>query len=103
MARAHFVEAVLLRLYRLDDPVPFLLYVVDLVCLVLHVRVVNITVFCYGLVSDLFVRPWLGRTWFLETVCTLYVELNQNGVFCHLMNSYVTSHVLWACDPHFSM
>jgi len=85
VARAHFVEAVLLRLYRLDDPVPFLLYVVDLVCLVLHVRVVNITVFCYGLVSDLFVRPWLGRTWFLETVCTLYVELNQNGVFCHLM------------------
>ena len=75
MARAHFVEAVLLRLYRLDDPVPFLLYVVDLVCLVLHVRVVNITVFCYGLVSDPFVRPWLGRTWFLETVCTLYYHL----------------------------
>ena len=103
MARSHFVEAVLLWLYRLDDPVSLLLYVVDLVCLVLHVRVVNITVFCYGLVSDLFVRPWLGRTWFLETVCTVYVELNQNGVFCHSMNSYVTSHVLWACDPLFSM
>ena len=75
MARSHFVEAVLLWLYRLDDPVPFLLYVVDLVCLVLHVRVVNITVFYYGLVSDPFVRPWLGRTWFLETVCTLYYHL----------------------------
>jgi hypothetical protein len=49
VARSHFVEAVLLWLYRLDDHVPFL-YVVDLVCLVLHVRVVNITVFCYGLV-----------------------------------------------------
>jgi len=73
VARSHFVEAVLLRLYRLDDPVPFLLYVVDLVCLVLHVRVVNITVFCYGLVSDLFVCPWLGRglgSWTPFVPCT---------------------------------
>jgi hypothetical protein len=27
------------------------------------------------IVSDLFVRPWLGRNWFLETVCTLYYRL----------------------------
>jgi hypothetical protein len=96
VACSHFVEAVLLWLYRLDDPVRFL-YAVELVCLIF--RVVNIIVFCYGLVSDLFVCPWLGRTWFLDTVCTLYYHLvprraESDGVFCHLMKPYVTCHVL---------
>jgi len=102
VACSHFVEVVLLWLYRLDDPVSFL-YAVELVCFVLHVRVVNIIVFCYGLVSDLFVCPWLGRTWFLDTVCTLYLvvcmylvpcRVESDGVFCHLMRPYVTCPVL---------
>jgi len=72
VACSHFVEVVLLWLYRLDDPVSFL-YAVELVCLVSHVRVVNIIVFCYGLVSDLFVCPWLGRglgSWTPFVPCT---------------------------------
>jgi hypothetical protein len=41
----------------------------------------------------------LGRTWFLDTVCTLYYHLvprraESDGVFCHLMKPYVTCHVL---------
>jgi len=59
VACSHFVEVVLLWLYRLDDPVSFL-YAVELVCFVLHVRVVNIIVFCYGLVSDFFCLPLVG-------------------------------------------
>lgn len=74
-ARSHFVEAVRLWLYRLDDPVPFLLYVVELVCLVLHARVCEYHCILLWLVSDLFACPWLGRTWFLDTVCTLYYHL----------------------------
>lgn len=61
---------------------PFL-YVVEVVCLVLHVWVVNIIVFFYGLLSDLFVCLWLGLTWFSDTVCACTTilfnfELNQN-------------------------